>query len=151
MDRQTSSMWESKPFVVFFVVIGIASISSAVIGWKMSSFYVSLNNQGVTTTGMVTHDEIRRGSRWGSNRYHFYTYKDTAGTTHSGNTAMSALTVGAPLEVTYLPNNPDRHVPFQMTSSRMYQPLRAALKFSFSLLCLTYAFGYIVFWLIRRS
>jgi len=151
MDRQTLSMWESKPFVVFFVVIGIASITSAVIGWKMSSFYMSLNNQGITTTGMVTHDEIRRGSRWGSNHYYFYTYKDTAGTSHSGNTAMSALTVGAPLKVTYLQNNPDRHVPFQMSSSRIYQPLRAALKFSFSLLCVTYAFGYIVFWFIRRS
>jgi hypothetical protein len=144
-------MWGIKPFVVFFVVIGIASISSAVIGWRMSSFYVNLNTQGITTTGMVTHDEIRQGSRWGSNHYYFYTYKDTAGATHSGNTAMSALTVGAPLEVTYLPNNPDHHVPFQMSSSRTYQPLRTALKFSFSLLCLTYAFGYIVFWFIRRS
>ncbi len=144
-------MWESKPYVVFFVAISIASFSIAVIGWKMSSFNVNLSTQGITTLGMVTHDEIRRGSRWGSNHYYFYTYEDTDGAAHSGKTALSALTVGAPLEVTYLPNNPERHVPFKITSSRMYQPLRAALLFSCSLLCLTYVFGYIVFWCIRRS
>ena len=144
-------MWRNKPFLVFFVAISLAAVSFGIIGWKMSAFYVELNLQGATTMGMVTHDEIRSGSRWGSNHYYFYTYEDITGTTHSGNTTLNILSVGAPLEITYLTSNPGRHVPFRMTSSRTHQPLRDSLKFSLSLLCLAYVLAKLIFWGIRRS
>jgi hypothetical protein len=136
---------------MFFLTAVIAlDVAVVVVGLRMSSFDRSLHERGQTTVADITRHETRPAIRAADNDYYFYTYETAAGETHENSTSVRSIHVGDTVTVTYLPEAPEGHVLFQMTSSRVHQPVWAACTFVTGSLSLTLLIGPLVQWAIRR-
>jgi len=121
-------------------------------GIGMTLYYAELMERGVVTQATVVSDELRPGSRHrGKVRYVGYTYADSAGRVYAGTISLKSITDAGIDSVTYLPDEPDRHVPFRMKPERVCQPVKDAAMFALVAVSLTLLFGFGIRRLIKGA
>lgn len=113
-------------------------------GWNLARHYANLRADGVTARGVVVAAQTRPGLRGGTVRTIRYAFVDANGVTHEAASSLRDAREGETIDVTYLPGDPERHVPFVVTADAVRQPLRDALRFALTLLGATALLGAVV-------
>jgi hypothetical protein len=148
-------MWRNGPFVAFFSIVVLVAIGAMAIGWRTMRLHDHLLRTGILSKADVVEYYIRPGIKGGQNHYFLYRYSDERNNVHEGltirNRAEERLRVGDVIPIVYDAQSADQHVPFLITKDGVFQPLRAALIFSMSIIGITWLSGKIIFWVIRQS
>lgn len=145
------SIWKSGPYIAFLFVVLMISVGILLAAWRTSHFYQELLSRGIVTKAEVTAEEVSQGFRGGNIHYFHYRYKDSKDAVHSAKTGTIVLNVGELVDVTYLQNDPARHVTFRMNKKAVWQPVKVALEFDVMVVGVTIAFGLILQLLLNKE
>lgn len=143
-------MWNSKPFVIFIIVVTSISVMFLAFAWRTVQFHEYLLHNGIQTQGKIIEHYFGTGSRgYGQNHYFVYRFLDSRERPFENqiirNEPENRFGVGQNVEIIYDPLNPSRNIPSNMMPDDIYQPIYSSLKFIVVALGVTLAFGAFVF------